>query len=504
MNRNLLQLILIIAACVFNIQSWAQQTLLPLPPHQSVYTMSNAIRGYYFVAPVNFTITGARVPSEAGTGLQNIHIVKLPAAPPTFATTTTVYTTAFNVTGAPNGVIQTMNIPVTAGEVIGVLGNSTWGHSYGPTAPTVNWFGQNVTLYRFGSQTYPTADVWTEASSIARVELYVTTCQSYLINNNQTICQGQSVSVGNKTYNTTGVYTDSFKTVDDCDSVIVTNLTVNPVYTTEFSDSIYFGQQYAFNGFNYGASGRYRANYSSIHGCDSSTYLNLKVIPFTNDTFRYAICAGDTAIHENYLFHRPGVYRDTVIASWGHTFRTFIITQNPNPNPRLMTKGPMDDLCIGDSISLYLSGADTFRWYYKETPFNREFFVGDTLNTKVFDFETEYIIEAITDKNCSITQSLTVIGKNCCELFIPNAFTPNDDGLNDYFEVRGHQPLVYNLQIFNRYGKRVFNAEKIDAQWNGTEYNGKPLSSDVYYYHITGKCYDGSTIDKRGSITIIR
>src|SRR5690606_7521084 len=106
------------------------------------------------------------------------------------------------------------------------------------------------------------------------------------------ICAGGSVTVGPNTYTTTGVYEDRFKTVDDCDSIITTNLTVSPVYTTEFTDSIYFGEQYTFNGNNYTSSGRYRALYTTVNGCDSSRYLNLKVIPFKNDTFKYEICVG--------------------------------------------------------------------------------------------------------------------------------------------------------------------------------------------------------------------
>lgn len=327
-----------------------------------------------------------------------------------------------------------------------------------------------------------------------------------VVTNNVNICDNQSYTVGNNTYTTSGTYADTFAGVGtgSCDSVVNTILTVNPTYHTEYSDSMYFGESYTFHNRNLTASGKYVATYNSLNGCDSNITLNLKVIPFTKDTFQFAICAGDTASFENYRFSRAGLYRDTTIASWGHQFRTFIVTVNPKPIVRISNINELQDLCIGDTITIKLTGADTFRWQYIEQPSNRTFHEGDTLLTKVYGFETHYVIKGISDKNCETNFNLTINGKNCCELFIPNAFTPNADGLNDYFEVLGHQPMQYYMEIFDRYGQRVFLSEKVSDKWNGKSYTGEDLNAGVYYYYIKGQCYDGSAIDQKGSITIIR
>lgn len=327
-----------------------------------------------------------------------------------------------------------------------------------------------------------------------------------IVNNNVNICDNQSYTVGTSTYTTSGTYADTFAGVGtaSCDSVVNTILTVNPTYQTDVNDSIYFGENYNFHNRNLAASGRYIASFSTVNGCDSNIILNLKVIPATKDTFSLEICAGDTALFEQYRFTRAGVYRDTLIKDWGHQFRTFIVTVNPKPNMRIENLNDLQDLCIGDSLTIKLTGADTFKWQYIEQPSNRTFHEGDSLATKVFGFETHYVIQGITDQNCKTDFNLTINGKNCCELFIPNAFTPNGDGLNDYFQVLGNQPMQYYMEVFNRYGQRVFHAEKADAKWHGKDYNNKDLENGVYYYYIKGKCYDDSSIEEKGSINIIR
>lgn len=86
-------------------------------------------------------------------------------------------------------------------------------------------------------------------------------------------------------------------------------------------------------------------------------------------------------------------------------------------------------------------------------------------------------------------------------IFIPDAFTPNGDGINDYFCVKGEGIQNFTLRIFNRWGEEVFESYNPKQQWDGT-YQGKPAASGTYVYHFlaAGK---GSKI-KTGSVTLIR
>jgi gliding motility-associated-like protein len=90
-------------------------------------------------------------------------------------------------------------------------------------------------------------------------------------------------------------------------------------------------------------------------------------------------------------------------------------------------------------------------------------------------------------------------------VYIPNAFTPNNDGTNDIFKpiMSGIDKSTYKLYIFDRWGQMVFSTTDVNEGWDGT-YKGKPLTNDtytylMYYYDTLGKDYK-----RLGSVTIIR
>jgi len=99
-----------------------------------------------------------------------------------------------------------------------------------------------------------------------------------------------------------------------------------------------------------------------------------------------------------------------------------------------------------------------------------------------------------TQNNCTgieITQNIFVKNQTAndkyIELKIPNVFTPNDDGKNDYFTIEYNQkPENFMLTILNRWGKKVFETQNIDEKWNG-ELNGRKINEGIYYFEIQYK-----------------
>lgn len=156
-------------------------TMMPHNAHSSIYTGN--VRGYWFVAPCDFTITGLKNPPEI-SGLQNIAVVSLPTTPPTFSATTNTFTTLFLTQNNPTVGIIPVSIPVSAGTIIGILGQAGTQNSYtaGPVSSNIN--GLPVTLTRLGMQfplgTNLPQSLWTEpAGSISRTEMYyVINCSS--------------------------------------------------------------------------------------------------------------------------------------------------------------------------------------------------------------------------------------------------------------------------------------------------------------------------------------
>ncbi|MEO5645703.1 MAG: T9SS type A sorting domain-containing protein [Bacteroidia bacterium] len=152
-------------------------TMMPLPAHSSVF--SGSVRGFYFTAPVNFVITGLKLPVEV-PGNQSITVVKFSALPPLYATTTNAFTILYLTQNNPATGIIPVNIPIASGDIIGILGQGGTNGSYGTGNFATTIGGQPVTLARLGMQypltTTPPQELWTEAGgSISRVEMYYTT-----------------------------------------------------------------------------------------------------------------------------------------------------------------------------------------------------------------------------------------------------------------------------------------------------------------------------------------
>ncbi|MBK7873302.1 MAG: gliding motility-associated C-terminal domain-containing protein [Saprospiraceae bacterium] len=120
---------------------------------------------------------------------------------------------------------------------------------------------------------------------------------------------------------------------------------------------------------------------------------------------------------------------------------------------------------------------------------------------------TTYQVTTRTADGCLKNALVTVVVMNgLCEepfIFIPNAFTPNADGVNDVFRVRGNHIEEFYLAIYNRWGQRVFESRAPEDAWDGT-FNGEQLPPDVYGYYVELRCFDESSFVKKGNLTLIR
>jgi gliding motility-associated-like protein len=125
-------------------------------------------------------------------------------------------------------------------------------------------------------------------------------------------------------------------------------------------------------------------------------------------------------------------------------------------------------------------------------------------------FNTTYTISVTDENHC--TSLDTVVVKTLCgeeNYFVPNTFSPNNDGLNDFFYPRGkglHD--IQSMRVFNRWGQLVFERKNFPANsasmgWDGT-INGRPAPSDAYVYIIEVICINAQVIALKGDVTLIR
>jgi gliding motility-associated-like protein len=86
---------------------------------------------------------------------------------------------------------------------------------------------------------------------------------------------------------------------------------------------------------------------------------------------------------------------------------------------------------------------------------------------------------------------------------VPTAFSPNSDGNNDILYARGIKVTNLQFQIFNRWGQIVFESKDVNNGWDGN-FNGQPLNSEVFVYFVKATCPDRTTIERKGTVTLIR
>ncbi len=109
------------------------------------------------------------------------------------------------------------------------------------------------------------------------------------------------------------------------------------------------------------------------------------------------------------------------------------------------------------------------------------------------------------DTGCSTTRSVTVtvVNPNCSadNIFFPNLFTPNGDGMNDILYLRGTFVEEVFFTVYDRWGEKVFESNSIDEGWDGT-FKGKQLCNDVYGYYLRVRC-DGQDYYQQGNVTLM-
>jgi gliding motility-associated-like protein len=150
-------------------------------------------------------------------------------------------------------------------------------------------------------------------------------------------------------------------------------------------------------------------------------------------------------------------------------------------------------VCLNESIVLSARNttANSYLWS-----------TGETSKTIKINTAGQYSV-AVTENNCTVKDSVTVEWGNC-PFFIPNAFTPNKDGHNDYFGILNNTNFQeLSIKIYNRYGEVIFSTNNITEKWDGT-YKGKAMPVGAYSWSVVYINNRGYTKWLNGSVLIIR
>ncbi|XZF13913.1 PKD domain-containing protein [Chitinophagaceae bacterium MMS25-I14] len=167
-------------------------------------------------------------------------------------------------------------------------------------------------------------------------------------------------------------------------------------------------------------------------------------------------------------------------------------------NIPLVSLGPDTSLCpYSDPVPLVNITSDptaTYLWNTGET--------GTSILAKQVGI---YWLKATNSLGCSAADSVEIF-KNCY-LDMPNVFTPNGDGINDYFfprQLLSSKVIQFHMQIFDRWGESIFETSALDGRgWDG-RFNDKPQPQGVYIYMIEATIQGLSPQKYQGNVTLIR
>lgn len=122
------------------------------------------------------------------------------------------------------------------------------------------------------------------------------------------------------------------------------------------------------------------------------------------------------------------------------------------------------------------------------------------------DKQKPIIFQVVSNKyGCADTTSRIINLKQSYAIYIPNTFTPNYDGLNDGFRASGYNIIKFNLQIFDRWGKKIFETNDMNVSWDGhTKDSDEPIKDDVYVWKANVTDINNKAHDLVGHVTLLK
>ncbi len=305
-----------------------------------------------------------------------------------------------------------------------------------------------------------------------------------------TICQGLEVVMGGVPFDQTGIYRDTFQTVQGCDSIVVLDLTIVP-------DPDLAGDIIVENPLCFG---------------DSSGQIRVENLVRGTPPFQILLEEEVLITSPNRNFELPdipaGSYEGRLVDRYGCFFEFEAVLEDPIK---------LEISVLGDSTIRLGESANI--WAVSNTPGTQfEFAHAAGLSCTICQ-QTEAALLNTTllyatgtnESGCTAIDSHLINVTKEYPIYTPNVFSPNGDGVNDFFNVFP-EPLstttIQSLTIFDRWGGLVYQATNLDPRqlsngWDGS-YRGKPLDAGVYIYIADILFIDGNVLRKSGSVTLVR
>ncbi|MEM1216332.1 MAG: gliding motility-associated C-terminal domain-containing protein, partial [Bacteroidota bacterium] len=199
------------------------------------------------------------------------------------------------------------------------------------------------------------------------------------------------------------------------------------------------------------------------------------------------------------------VFTLSVSNAFGCSLDTFYNLPAPFVTPQVTVTPSLDTIQAGESITLQATDDDNYLYSWSPPAGLSGTAIPNPSASP--DSATVYTVTVLDENGCQATATATVVlfDTPCRDpyIFVPNAFSPNGDQLNDRLEVQGNLIEEFYLAIYDRWGERVFESFDQADSWDGT-FKGRELTPDVYGYHLEVRCIGGTLFQDRGNVTLLR
>ncbi len=302
-----------------------------------------------------------------------------------------------------------------------------------------------------------------------------------------TLCQGLTFALGNNLYGQTGIYVDSFLTAIGCDSIVTLDLTIVPDPNID-------------------------ANFNIMDpSCSDLVDGSIEIDTILNGAAPFSIFVnGELVPGPGSLFNLgEGSYTYGIVDRFGCNYETTVSLETPDPF--IIELGDDWQIELGESISLnpfFSVPAENYIW----TP-------ADLVNcdlgceslTLTPTNSALYTLTATSITGCTASDSIYVEVTTVRNVYIPNSFSPNFDGINDFFTVFGAVPNILRIEelmVFDRWGGLVFEQKAFlpndeGVGWDGSA-RGKALDTGTYVYFAKIRFLDGVVVLYEGDVTLIK
>jgi gliding motility-associated-like protein len=263
------------------------------------------------------------------------------------------------------------------------------------------------------------------------------------------------------------------------------------------------------------------------NGCSAEDTMQVTVLPLPTPSVNgpFTLCKGESASlaasgGDIYYWSPPGSLNDSAVSNpkatpASTTVYTVTMFDSAGCNARdsikvivLQATGSAcctNTITPGSSQPLSVTGAGSGSTYNWEPSENLS--CSNCSDPTATPTITTWYKVTITDSiGCTTIDSILITVEaekpECGNIFVPTAFSP-DVTVNNILYVRGDCAASMEFDVFDRWGNKIFISNNINKGWDGN-YNGQPMNMGTYVYYLTVTLMDGTTINKKGNITLVR